>query len=173
MKKDIVMPIVVLVAICLVISAALAITDSATRPVIEQGAAERAELARAEIIPEATGFTKLDSSAMPASIDEAYKTDNGVGYVFTATVTGYGGDMTIMCGIDNDGKIIMCKTLAHSETKGMGSKTADEPFRSQFVGKNSSLDGVSAITGASISSKAYIGAINDIFAAYETAKEAA
>jgi len=173
MKKDIVMPIAVLVVICLVISAALAVTNNVTKPVIDKGAAERAEAARAEIIPEAQGFVQLSLDGMPASISEAYGTLNDVGYVFTAVVTGYGGDMTIMCGIANDGTIIMCKTLSHSETKGMGSKTADEPFRSQFVGVDSTLDGVSAITGATISSKAYLGAVNDIFTAYEAAKEAA
>ena len=54
----------------------------------------------------------------------------------------------------------------------MGSKTTEEPFRSQFVGKDSSLDGVQAISGATISSTAYINAINDAFAAWNIAKEA-
>ena len=86
------------------------------------------------------------------------------------TVTAYRGDMDLICGIDNDGRIIATKTLKHSETKGMGSKTTEEPFRSQFTGKDSSLEGVQAVSGATISSKAYLGAIGDAFTAWEIAK---
>jgi electron transport complex protein RnfG len=171
-KKDFVMPIVVLTVICLVITAALAITNSFTQPVIEEAAAERAQAARAEIIPEAEDFVLMELEGLPATITEVYKTTNDVGYIFMITTTGYGGEMDLICGIDQQGCIISVKTLSHSETKGMGSKTTEEPFRSQFVGKDSSLDGVEAISGATISSTAYINAINDAFTAWNIAKEA-
>lgn len=171
MKKDFVMPILVLTLICLIISAVLAFTNSKTEPVIVLAAQERAEEARNEIIPSATGFKKLEIDGLPSTITEVYATENDVGYVFMITTTGYGGEMQLICGIDNDGRIISCKTLKHSETKGMGSKTAEDDFRNQFVGKDSSLDGVSAISGATISSNAYLGAINDVFTAYEAVKE--
>ena len=77
---------------------------------------------------------------------------------------GIGGDCT--CEF-----VALCLlTLKHSETKGMGSKTTEEPFRSQFTGKDSSLEGVQAVSGATISSKAYLGAIGDAFTAWEIAK---
>jgi len=171
-KKDIVMPIVVLTVICMVISAALALTDSVTKPVIEAAAEARAEAARAEMIPEAEGFREVLISGLPDSVSAAYATTNDVGYVFTVEAIGYGGKMEIICGIDNSGRITMCKTLSHAETKGMGSKTADEPYRNQYAGKDSNLDGVSAVTGATISSEAYISAIRDVFAAYEIVKGA-
>ena len=69
--------------------------------------------------------------------------------------------------MNNDGTIMDVKTLKHSETKGMGSKTAEEPFRSQFIGKDASLEGVDAITGATISSTAYLGAVADAFTAFD------
>ena len=172
MKKEIIMPVVVLAVICLVITAALAFTNSKTAPVIALAAEERAEAARHEAIPEATGFTRLDVEGLPETIKEVYASDNGVGYVFMVSTKGYGGDMELICGVGNDGRILMCKTLKHSETKGMGSKTADEPFRSQFIGKDASLEGVNAVTGASISSAAYINAIHDVFTAYEMVKGA-
>ena len=166
-KNDFVMPIVVLTVICLVITALLALTNSATQPVIEKAALERAEAARAEIIPEADGFELMEVDNLPGSVTEIYRTTNDTGYVFMLTTMGYGGEMDLILGMDNDGKIIDVKTLKHSETKGMGSKTAEEPFRSQFRGADASLEGVDAITGATISSKAYIGAVADAFAAYE------
>ncbi|MBQ9032430.1 MAG: FMN-binding protein [Parasporobacterium sp.] len=165
-KNDFVMPIAVLTIICLVITALLALTNSATEPVITKAAAERAEAARTEIIPEAEGFELMEVDGLPSTVKEAYSTTNDCGYIFMLETMGYGGEMDLILGMDNDGEIIAVKTLAHSETKGMGSKTAEEPFRSQFTGKDESLEGVSAISGATISSKAYLGAVADAFAAF-------
>ena len=166
-KKDFVMPIVVLGIICLVITALLAVTNNFTQPVIAEAAAQRAQEARSEIIPQADGFEQIEVQGLPSTVKEVYSTTNDCGYIFMLTTIGYGGEMDLICGIDNDGKIISVKTLKHSETKGMGSRTAEEPFRSQFVGQDESLSGVDAITGATISSTAYISAIRDAFAAFD------
>ncbi|MCH5304478.1 MAG: FMN-binding protein, partial [Ruminococcus sp.] len=62
---------------------------------------------------------------------------------------------------------------SHSETSGLGSKTADEPYKNQYIGKTeNNLDEVNAISGATISSNAYKKAIVDAFKAYDLAKEA-
>ena len=166
-KKDFVMPIVVLGVICLVITALLAVTNNFTQPVITEAAAQRAQEARSEIIPQADGFEQMEVEGLPSTVKEVYATTNDCGYIFMITTMGYGGDMDLICGIDNEGKIIAVKTLKHSETKGMGSRTAEEPFRSQFTGKDASLEGVDAITGATISSTAYISAIRDAFTAFD------
>ena len=170
-KNDFIMPIAVLTIICLVITALLALTNSATQAVIEKASQERAEAARAEIIPEAEGFELMEVEGLPSTVTEVYSTTNDCGYVFMLTTMGYGGEMKLILGMDNDGKIISVKTLEHSETKGMGSKTTEEPFRSQFEGKDERLDGVSAISGATISSNAYLAAVADAFEAFNTVKE--
>ena len=167
MKKDFIIPILVLVLICLVISAALAFTNSATAPVIEAAAANRAEAARNDVIPDADGFEQLDFDGLPKTVTEVYKATNDIGYIFMLTAKGYGGQMKLICGIDTDGNIIACKTLEQSETKGLGTRVTEEPFESRFAGADASLDGVSAITGATISSTAYIGAVKDAFTAFE------
>ncbi|NLT14257.1 MAG: FMN-binding protein [Clostridiales bacterium] len=170
MKKEFVLPILVLTLICLFISAALAITNNFTGPVIAKAAADRAEAARSEVIPEADSFELLQVEGLPQTVREVYKTTNNAGYVFMLTVSGYGGDINIICGIAPDGTIISAKTLAHTETKGMGSKITEEPFAGQFPGKDASLEGVDAISGATISSRAYINAVKDAVAAYEIVK---
>ncbi|MFB0920675.1 MAG: FMN-binding protein [Oscillospiraceae bacterium] len=170
--KDYIKPIVVLMLICLVISAALALTNEKTAPVIEQTAKANAEAARKEVLPDADAFTPVELTGLPGTVTAVYKADNGAGYVFMLTAKGYGGDMSLICGMDKDGKITVCKTLSQSETQGLGSKTTGSAFRDQFAGKDSSLSGVETISGATISSKAYIGAIKDAFAAYEMAKGA-
>jgi electron transport complex protein RnfG len=170
MKKDFVLPIVVLTLICLIISAGLAITNNYTEPVIAKAAADRAEAARSAVIPEADSFELIEAQGLPATVKEVYKTTNNVGYIFMLTAPGYGGDINILCGIAPDGTILATKTLQQSETKGLGSKITEAPFAGQFPGKDASLDGVDAISGATISSRAYLGAIKDAFAAFDIVK---
>lgn len=170
--KDYIKPILVLMLICLVISAALAFTNEKTAPIIEQTEKTKAEAAQKEVLPNADSFTPVELAGLPSTVTAVYKADNGVGYVFMLTAKGYGGDMNLICGMDKDGKITSCKTLTQSETQGLGSKTTGDAFRNQFVGKDSSLSGVETISGATISSKAYLGAIKDAFTAYEAAKGA-
>lgn len=172
MKNDFIKPILVLTAICLVVSAALAFTNQQTAPLIEQHETEKAQAAMVEMLPEADSFTEMSASDLPEAVTEAYSSDNNVGYVFMMSTKGYGGEMKLICGIDNDGNITGCKTLSHAETQGLGSKTTEPEFRNQFTGKNSSLEGVDTISGATVSSDAYIIAIEAAFAAFDQIKEA-
>jgi electron transport complex protein RnfG len=167
MKKDFVLPITVLTIICLVISAALAITDNFTAPVIKAAAEQRAVEARKAVIPDADGFELVTVDGLPTTVKEVYHSTNDKGYVVMLTAKGYGGDLEIICGIGEDGKILSAKTLsATNETKGMGTKVAEPDFEIQFPGK-SSADSFDTIAGATITSSAYIGAIHDALAAYE------
>ena len=174
MKKafEYIRPVLVLMLICLFISAALAVTNEKTAPIIEAAENAKAENARKDALPAADGFTLMQLSDLPATVKEVYKANNGEGFVFTLVAKGYGGNMKTSCGIDKNGLLTACSTLSHGETKGLGSKTADLPFREQFAGKDAYLTGVDTISGATVSSKAYIGAIKDAFTAYEIAKEA-
>ena len=167
MKNDFVMPILVLSLICLVISGALAITNSVTEPIIVRDAAAREVAARLEMIPEADDFELITVEGLPDSIREVYKATNNVGYVITLLTSGYGGDMIIICGIDSNGTMIHNRALEQSETKGLGSKITETPFNSQFDDiERHQVDDIDAITGATLSSTAYIEAIKDAFTAY-------
>ena len=171
MKKDFVMPILILTLICLISAAVLAATNSLTEPVITTAKEERSAAARFEIIPEAVEFISIELTGMPKSVTEAYSSSNSVGYIFMVTALGYGGDIKIMCGISEEGNLIACKTLEHSETKGIGTRIVEEgAFSDNLPGKDSSLNGVSAVTGATISSNAYITGIKDAFKAYDIVK---
>ncbi len=170
-KADFVMPIVVLMLICLVMSGLLAATNFITEPIITEGDALRAEQARIDALPAADGFEKLDVSLPDGStVTEVYEATNGAGYVFMSATTGYGakGSLQIICSIDADGKIVKTATLAHDETPGLGTKVTEATFADQFSGVDSSMSGVDTISGATISSTAYVNAIRDVFAAYET-----
>lgn len=176
MKKnfnEIVKPVLVLVCICLVVTALLAYINSVTSPIIAKAEKEKTEQAMSEVLTEAEGFRPVEIDNLPDRVTEIYSAENGSGYVFMLTTKGYGGDMKLICGIKSDGTIEQCKTLSHSETSGLGSKTAEDPYRNQYCGKSAdTLSEVDAITGATISSTAYKNAIEDAFKAFDMVKEA-
>ena len=176
MKKsfnEIIKPVLVLVCICLVVTALLAYINSVTSPIIAKAEQEKTEQAMSEVLAEADSFKLLEIENLPERVTEVYTATNGSGYVFMLTTKGYGGDMKLICGMKSDGTIEQCKTLSHAETSGLGSKTAEDPYRNQYCGKNSdTLSEVDAITGATISSNAYKNAIEDAFKAYDMIKEA-
>ena len=170
MRRTYVMPLLVLTVICLVVSSALAYMDSVTGPIISAAAAERAQEAMIEKIPDATGFELIDKidiyGDLPASIKEIYRTTNGIGYILIAAVNGFSGDITVICAIDPGGRIISCSTLSHTETKGIGTILEQESFLDLFMGLDINLEGIDTVTGATISTRAYIHAIDDIFSAF-------
>ena len=172
--KEIIKPIAVLAGICLVVTALLAYINLVTSPIITAAEEKAAEEARTEVLSEADSFEKLDIE-LPEGVEDAYEATNGTGYVFTVTSKGYGGTIKLICGIKPDGSIEAVKTLQHSETSGIGSKVVDNNsgYSENYCGKTEdNYNDVDAVTGATISSKAYKKAIGNAFEAYDTVKEA-
>lgn len=172
--KEIIKPIAVLAAICMVVTALLAFTNSVTAPIIKAADEKAAAEARAEVLNEADEFEPIEAD-LPEGVTEAFCAKNGVGYVFMLTTKGYGGDINLICGIKSDGTIESTQTLNHSETSGIGSRVVDNDsaYRQNYVGKSKdNYDSVDAVSGATISSKAYKKAIAAAFEAYDTVKEA-
>ena len=54
----------------------------------------------------------------------------------------------------------------------LGGQTANEDYTNRYIGKDSSLSDVSAISGATITSTAYEGCVKTAFEAFEICKEA-
>jgi electron transport complex protein RnfG len=95
------------------------------------------------------------------------------------SMKGFSGEIKIIVGLDVSGKLINYKVLEHSETPGLGSKM-EEWFRtdknrqsvlgadlSQTTLKVTKDNGtVDAITGATISSRAFLDAVNRAYAAF-------
>ena len=164
-------PIVILALICLIVSGALALSHSLTQPVIAEAAAGRAEKARREIIPGADGFVLIETEHLPKTVTGVYKTANNTGFIVMVSSLGYGGEIKLICGIDNNGKIIRTMVLANNETRGLGTPVFDEPHSSQYWGKDANgIESIQAISGATISSTAFKDGIRDAFKAYEIIK---
>lgn len=169
--------IAILVVICLCTSAALAVVNHYTAPVIQAAAEERENQARQTVLPDAAAFERLDRDDLPTEVLSVYQgkdhANATVGYVFTVQGKGFGGDISVMCAIDNNGTILNCSTLDVSgETATLGGKTKEAAYTDQYRGKDTSLNGVNVISGATITSTAYQGCVKTAFAAYELVKEA-
>ena len=167
MIKEILVPVAVLMSICLVISAALALTNELTAPVIAAAEKAAADEARKEVLPAADSFTAVVAENLPPEVTEVYRADNGAGYVIQMSAGGYGGAIKMICGIDASGNIAGIEVLSHSETKGIGDRIEREDFKEQFLLGGSDLSGVQAISGATISSSAYIAAVRSAVEAYK------
>lgn len=103
-----------------------------------------------------------------------------VGYVVASvSPNGYGGEYQVAVGITAQGKLTGMGVISHTETAGLGSKTADPEFTDQFKdlnaaaveyvksGADSSNNEIDAISGATISSAAATEAVNAAITFYQ------
>ncbi|MDR2533754.1 MAG: RnfABCDGE type electron transport complex subunit G [Tannerellaceae bacterium] len=103
--------------------------------------------------------------------------------VESITRKGFGGEIKILVGFDAEGRLIDYSVLQHAETPGLGSKM-DSWFRADknnqsVIGRSLSQgalslskDGgdVDAITASTITSRAFLDAVNRAYGAYVGAK---
>ena len=101
-----------------------------------------------------------------------------LGAAIESTTGGFGGDLKVLIGFDKEGNILGYTLLEHAETPGLGAK-ADKWFqkgeKGDIIGKNPqepltvSKDGgqVDAITASTITSRAFLLAVNNAYNAYK------
>lgn len=101
-----------------------------------------------------------------------------IGAAVEASANGFGGTLTVLVGFDTEGNIIDYSLLSHAETPGLGSKASDwfkKGAKGDITGKNPgtqsltvSKDGgeIDAITASTITSRAFLQAVNNAWAAY-------
>ena len=106
-----------------------------------------------------------------------------LGAAVESTTGGFGGDLKVLVGFDPDGKILGYTLLEHAETPGLGAK-ADKWFqrgeKGDIIGKvpqdplTVSKDGgqVDAITASTITSRAFLLAVNNAYVAYKATPSA-
>lgn len=157
MKKSVTSTLT-LVCICAVIAVMLAITNAVTAPIIEQNNNAAANEALLEVMPSGKNFTEIDVSAytLPQTVTKAYSEDGG-GYVFQLTTTGYASGFNIMCGVNADGTVSGATCLSSGETLGY-----EKTFGASFTGKNAEeVAAVDTISGATRTTSAYRAAVAD------------
>ena len=152
-----------------VVAALLACVNAVTAPVIEELNAAKTQEAISAVLPggfdtEITDFT--DESGI---VSKVYQGANG--YAVEVGPGGFDNTITMMVGVDNEGKVLGISIVSQTETAGLGAvSAAGTPkgiaFRDQFVGQTGSVsvtkDGgtMDAITGATITSRAICVGVN-------------
>ncbi len=162
MKWDTLKPIVVLVAVCLVVSAALAGTHALTEPIIEEAKAAEANKALLVVLPEGKDFEEVPVET--ENVLAAYKESNGAGYVIKSQGKGFDDMVVAMVGIGGDGLMTGVKVLEHKES--INPDFENPEFIGQYVGKDYTLEGVEVISGATYSSKGLNAAVTAAYEAY-------
>lgn len=171
--NDLLKPIVVLLCICLVIPAALAVTNRVTAPKIAELAEQEKNESMQVLFRDAEKFN--EKTAGDATYYEALKGDECCGYIFTTSAKGYGGAVSVMTAVLPEGTVKAVKILSVAdETPGLGQNAAKENFYGQFEGLSASekvalnkqnadakKNEITPVTGATITSTAVKNAVNE------------
>ena len=158
-----------LFAITAVVAAALAGVNSLTAPVIEALNAEKTQQAIETVLPGGFEEVLTDFDDQGGLVSKVYK--GAAGSALEVLPSGFDNTITMMVGVDFEGKVLGISVVSHSETAGLGAVSAADTaagraFRGQFVGAGGSLavskDGgaIEAITGATITSRAVCAGVN-------------
>jgi electron transport complex protein RnfG len=172
-------------AICIVTGGILAaVNDITSEPIAiskkaKVGNALKAVLPDFDNSPSEEAYWVSLSEGDSLKVYPAKKNGQWVGSaVESNSLKGFSGEIKVMAGLDTQGNLINYKVLEHAETPGLGAKM-EEWFRSDknrqsVLGKNLSQGSLSvtkdkgeidAITGATISSRAFLDALNRAYSA--------
>ena len=177
--------LVVLTGVTVISVALLAYVNQLTAEPIRQANAKILNNALKEVLPEYTNDPVAECDTVTSEdgaqfiIYPAKNNDQTVGTAVQSASMGFGGELKVLVGFDAEGKIFNYSLLAHAETPGLGSKSADwfkEGNKGSIVGMNPgegelivSKDGgqVDAITASTITSRAFLKAVNNAYKAYK------
>ena len=145
------------------------------------------------LLPGSETFTVEPYTGEDANIRSVHKAENG--FVVETVTYGYADEMTVVVGVNNEGKVTGLVVLEAHETLGLGSRAlTDHVFLAQFLNKSGSFavaahgadafsgataaaetEGdsveVDGITGATVTSKAVVRCVNSAVA-YVTGADA-
>ncbi len=180
-REDIIKPVGVLLAICIIIPLALSVTNKVTAKKIAELENENSKKNMQSLVS-ADDFEKCSDGGI--EYYTAIKGGETAAYIFTESAKGYGGDVSVMTAVKPDGTVVGVAILDVSgETPGLGQNAAKESFYSQYAGlkKGVSLlkngakaenNEVDAVTGATITSTAVTRAVNAALDDFEKVKGA-
>ena len=145
------------------------------------------------LLPGSETFTVEPYTGEDANIRSVHKAENG--FVVETVTYGYADEMTVVVGVNNEGKVTGLVVMEAHETLGLGSRAlTDHVFLAQFLNKSGSFavaahgadafsgataaaetEGdsveVDGITGATVTSKAVVRCVNSAVA-YVTGADA-
>ena len=175
--------VIVLTGVTVVAGALLGYVNELTKGPIAEANAKALSDAIKLVVP---GFTNnpaespeiVELNGVSYKVYKATKDGEFIGAAVESSANGFGGALTVLVGFDKEGNIIDYSLLSHAETPGLGSKAADwfkKGQKGDITGKNPgkgalvvNKDGgdVDAITASTITTRAFLNAVNNAYAAY-------
>ena len=180
--------LLVLTGVTAISVALLAYVNELTKGPIAEANAKTLNEALKKVLPEFTNNPVAESDTIFSEKDGkknvdfiVYPAKNGeelVGTAVEAKSMGFGGELKVLVGFNAEGKIYNYSLLVHTETPGLGSKAADwfkKGGKGDITGMNPgqkalvvNKDGgqIDAITASTITTRAFLKAVNNAYAAY-------
>ena len=179
--------VLVLTSVAVIMGGILAFVNHLTEgPIVEQKAKALADGIKSVMGADEITVAKTDTVRQNVNgkeltyviyqIQDANK--QNLGAAVESTTGGFGGDLKVLVGFNPEGNILGYTLLEHAETPGLGAK-ADKWFqkgeKGDIIGKSPvepltvSKDGgqVDAITASTITSRAFLLAVNNAYNAYK------
>ena len=191
MKKPVLLPILTIVLVAAVLFA----VAFGLNGIAAQNAQKDHIWLMQTLLPDSKEFVLEPYSGEDANIRSVHKAENG--FVIETVTYGYAGEITMFIGVNNDGKVTGLVVRDMSETFGLGAEAlTDLDFLKQFLNSSGTFEvvtgsadafsgatgevvetegdtvAVDALTGATVTSKAVVRALNSAVA-YVTGADAA
>ena len=179
-NSEVITPTAVLAVICIVVTLALSSANLLTYKKIDALAKETQEKAMAKVMSGEYEEITKNIGDDEVTYNVVRKDGVVIGYIFTTSAKGYGGEVSVMTAVKTDLTVAAIEILdASGETPGLGQNVTKASWYKQFAahtndisvvksGANNEKNEIDAVTGATISSKAVTSAVNQ---ALDYAKE--
>lgn len=151
-----------LLLITAVVAGLLGLVNALTEEKIQTLQNEKAESAMREVLP-ADRYEQVETDA--EGVTALYRAGED-GYVVRLSVSGFGGAIDMMVGVDAGCAVTGVSIISHSETASLGANCTRDDFRAQYVGATGepavTKDGgqIDALTGATVTSRAVTRGVN-------------
>ncbi len=176
MLKDLVKTGGILFLITFLVALMLVVGNYYTKGPIEMRRELEEIAAKQQVLPIAAHFEEVFPEVLGDNekLSVGYNENNAavVGFCVTTVAKGYGGEITVMTGLNFDKSVAAVRILTHSETASVGSKAETNPelLLDNYVGRNGPFvvskgktadpNGIVAISGATVTSRAVNEAVN-------------
>ena len=174
-----------LTVISLVVAALLGLVNSVTEGPIDAINKANTEMALAAVAPEGATFDPVEipaevsaAASSYGTLSEMYTMSTG-GYACKVVASGSQGNIEMIVGVDDANAVTGVSIVSNAETSGIGSKvmgnepnSAGVPVLDQFIGMSGAGSlavgkTVTAISGATVSTKGVTAGVNAALAAVE------
>ncbi|MBQ6774038.1 MAG: RnfABCDGE type electron transport complex subunit G [Synergistaceae bacterium] len=148
------------------------VQDFTSAAILRAEQAARNEAFKA-VLPDADNFESVEVKAddFVADVQKGTGKSGLAGWCISVNSKGYGGLVNFIVGVTKEGHVKAISILNHSETPGLGAKSTEPEFYTQFNDKDklplkvvkgaaNASDEIAAISGATITSNAIVNGVN-------------